>query len=144
MKFLNSLHTKSLSGWAMTLAMIVSMNLMASCQSEQLTEQEVKVASIHDVIEIDEPPKPLNMAEIQEAIVFPEEVKETGENGRVVLRILVGTDGSYQRHEVVKSTNEAMTQAVEAQIKDIQFEPAVKDGEAVKFWVNIPFNFSFQ
>lgn len=144
MTFLNSLHTKPLSGWALTLAMIVSMNLMASCQNGQIAEQEVKVPGISEILEVDEPPKPLNMEEILEAIVFPEEMEATGENGRVILRILVGTDGSYQRHEVMTSTNEAMAQAVEAQITQLKFEPATKDGEAVKFWVNIPFNFVFR
>lgn len=144
MKFLNFAPRKRLSGWAMTLAMIVSMNLMASCQNGQIAEQEVKVPGISEMLEVDEPPKPLNLAEVQQAIVFPEEVKAAGENGRVILRILVGTDGSYQRHEVMTSTNEAMAQAVESQIAQLKFEPATKDGEAVKFWVNIPFNFVFR
>lgn len=144
MKFFNYLLSKPLSGWALTLAMIVSMNLMASCQNGQMADQEVKVSGISEMVEVDEPPKPLNMAEVQQAIVFPEEVKAAGENGRVILRILVGTDGSYQRHEVMSSTNEAMAQAVESQIAQLKFEPAIKDGEAVKFWVNIPFNFVFK
>lgn len=137
MKFFHCLLTKPLSGWAMALVVIVSMNLLTSCQSEQ----EVQIPSINAVIEVDEPPKPLNMAEIQQAIVFPEEAKATGEDGSVMLRVLLGTDGTYQRHVVVSSTNEAMTQVIEAQIKEIQFDPAIKDGEPIQFWVNIPFNF---
>lgn len=144
MNFFNRLLTKPLSGWALTLAMIMSMNLMASCQNGQMAEQEVEFPGIHEILEVDEPPKPLNMEEILEAIVFPEEMEDSGENGRGVLRILVGTDGSYLRHEVMTSTNEAMVQALEAQIARLKFEPATKDGEAVKFWVNIPFNFVFR
>lgn len=144
MKFLNSLPTKSLYGCILTLAMIVSMNLTASCQNGQIAEQEAEAPCISEVLEVDEPPKPLNMAEIQQAIVFPEEVKAAGKSGRIILRVLVGTDGNYQRHEVVSSTNDAMAQAVEAKIKEIQFEPASKDGEPVRFWVNIPFNFVFE
>ena len=118
---------------------------LVSCQSETVAEKVVTgYLNEEQVIEVDQPPKPLNLADIHQAIVFPEEVKESGEPGKVMIKVLVGKDGRYERHELIDATNEAMAQAVEAQIRDLTFEPAMKDGEAVKFWVTIPFRFVFE
>lgn len=91
---------------------------------------------------LDDQPKPLNMVELQKTIGYPQSARDAGTEGLVVLRILVDTDGSYLRHEVVKGNDlPVLVDAIEAEIKGIKFNPAKKEGEQVQAWVNIPFNF---
>lgn len=92
-------------------------------------------------VEVDTPPVPLNMADIQREIGYPKDAREQGIQGMVVLRILVGTDGTYIRHELVNQADESLVQAVEAKVASLMFTPAQSDGSPVKFWVNVPFGF---
>ena len=109
-----------------------------SFTSAQQTQEE---PDIRTYIAADDPPKPLNMREVQKVIGYPKIAREAGIEGSVVARILVDTDGSYIRHEIVHASHPVLEGVVEQHLSLLQFNPAVKDGKAVKFWVNLPFNF---
>ena len=89
----------------------------------------------------DESPRPLNMREIQRTIGYPQVAREAGIEGSVVVRILVDTDGSYLDHKIINSVHPVLDEPVELSLPQLRFTPAVKDGNPIKFWVNIPFNF---
>lgn len=90
---------------------------------------------------VDEEPKPLNMAEIQAEIGYPEAAVDSNFQGQVIMRVLVDESGNYLKHKVVKGIHPLLSDAVAAQIVDLTFSPAMHGGKALKFWVNIPFNF---
>ncbi|MEO1451289.1 MAG: M56 family metallopeptidase [Bacteroidota bacterium] len=112
------------------------------------TDTEIELAQVdpissksQDHTEVEHLPEPLNMVPLQKAIGYPKSAYKNNIEGMVVLRILVGTEGEYIRHELANDAPEVLVDAVEKSIKQIKFKPAQHKGEAVKCWVNIPFNF---
>ena len=91
--------------------------------------------------EVDQYPKPLNLAAIQQEIGYPKAASAQNLEGKVLIKVLVDKSGSYVRHEVLESPDEVFTDAIEQHIQKLKFEPAKKDDKQVKFWVSIPFNF---
>lgn len=96
---------------------------------------------INDFVFVDKEPTPTNLGEIRDAIGYPEDAIDENIQGTVVIRILVDENGKYVKHKVVKDIHPSLTKAVEAQISQMTFEPAQKEGSAVKYWVNLPFPF---
>lgn len=94
-------------------------------------------------VHVDEEPVPLNMTEISRAISFPQIARDAGISGTVVIRVLVGPDGSYREHKVINSVHPLLQNAVEPHLKDLEFSPAIQGGKPIYFWVNIPFSFHF-
>jgi periplasmic protein TonB len=71
---------------------------------------------------------------------YPKRSEEKGEEGTVVLRFLVGTDGSVQSAQLVSSSgfDRLDTAAREAFMK-CKFTPGTIDGATVASWVRQPF-----
>ncbi|MCB9231779.1 MAG: energy transducer TonB [Bacteroidia bacterium] len=92
-------------------------------------------------IMVEKEPGPVNMDNIKKLIGYPPAAKEAEIEGKVILRILVGTTGKYERHLVVRNPHPLLTKAVEAQISNLEFTPGIQAGEPVKVWVTIPFDF---
>jgi len=62
--------------------------------------------------------------------------------GRVVLRILVRTDGTVARAEVARSSGQsALDQAAVLAVGSWRFDPATRNGAAIEAWVLIPVRF---
>jgi len=81
------------------------------------------------------------LGEIRSKIGYPQVARDAGVEGNVVVRILVDQEGSYARHIVLNNVHPTLQKAVEAEISNIRFSPAVNQGKKVPFWVNIPFAF---
>lgn len=96
---------------------------------------------INAVQVVDEEAKPVNLEAIRLAIGYPSKAKDAGIEGSVIVRVLVGNDGEYMRHSIIKNAHPILTDAVASQVENLQFTPALKEGQAVKFWINLPFNF---
>ncbi|MGQ9864510.1 MAG: energy transducer TonB [Bacteroidia bacterium] len=92
-------------------------------------------------IAVEKEPAPVNMDDIKKRIGYPPLAKEAGIQGKVIVRILVGKDGKYKRHIVLKSPHPALTQAVEREIKSLEFTPGIQAGKPIPVWVTIPFDF---
>ncbi|MCS7005672.1 MAG: energy transducer TonB [Cytophagales bacterium] len=85
--------------------------------------------------------KPLNLSEVVAQIQYPKACSNTGIQGKVYVRILVNTEGKPIKHTVLKSDNEALTEATLKVIYNLVFEPGKLDGKAVNSWVTIPFQY---
>jgi len=90
---------------------------------------------------IEETPVPLNMMDIHTLIGYPTQAKELQLEGMVVVRVLVGREGKYERHKIVHTDSPLFSEAIEQHIEKLTFEPARTKGEPVSVWVNIPFRF---
>jgi len=95
-------------------------------------------------IAVEKEPAPVNLDEIKRRIVYPPLLKEAGVQGKVVVRILVGKDGKYIKHQVLRSSHKLFTEAVEKEIQNLEFTPAIQAGKPIKLWVTIPFDFRLQ
>jgi peptide/nickel transport system substrate-binding protein len=73
---------------------------------------------------------------------YPESVRSLGAAGRVVVRVLVGTDGKVMKATVLSSFgNPACEEAALAAAQQWEFTPATKDGAPFEQNVSIPFDF---
>lgn len=90
---------------------------------------------------VDTPPKPVNMTTVYQAIGYPKAAAEANKEGKVMVKILIGKDGKYVKHEYLGKPETVFTEAIDEHIADIEFTAAQKDGKAVKYWVTLPFMF---
>lgn len=71
---------------------------------------------------------------------YPKRSEDKGEEGTVVFRFLVGTDGSVQSSQLVKSSGfERLDSAAREAFMRCKFTPGTVDGAPVASWVRQPF-----
>lgn len=87
-------------------------------------------------------PQPLNYEEVRDFIGYPEEARNAGIQGKVVLRVLVDQRGNYIRHEVVDSFHPLLRIPCEVFVPFMRFRPALQDEKLVNCWVTVPFHFA--
>ena len=119
--------------------LIASLSCLLACA--QTTETPSSEPDVTAVLDADQPPVPVNLMEIRQAIGYPQSAAEAGIEGMVVARILVDEKGAYLKHKLVKTLDPRLDQAVADQLSRLTFEPATYQGQPVKFWVNLPFSF---
>lgn len=95
-------------------------------------------------VSYDEPPRPVGgFAAIQSNLRYPEEAKNAGIEGRVILNCFIQTDGSVDSVTVLKSSGrEDLDQAAVEAVRKSTWEPAKANGRPVAVWVGIPVIFS--
>ena len=77
--------------------------------------------------------------------VYPTMSKRMGEQGTVVLRVLVKADGSAGAVEVKSSSSyPRLDQAAMEAVKSWRFHPATSDGKAIDEWYQVPIPFKLQ
>ena len=96
---------------------------------------------ISTIIFVEEEPQPVNMADIQKEVGYPEPAVLSRIEGMVVLRILVDEKGKYVKHRVINEGHPLLAKAVETHIHKLSFTPAIQANRPIKFWVNVPFRF---
>lgn len=97
----------------------------------------------HEPFEVQIAPTAVNLGSVQGSMSYPQRAIDEGTEGRVVVKILVGKDG-----EVIKigsiSGPEVFKDEVRDKVYDLVFTPAVQNGQKVKCWVSVPFNFKLK
>jgi len=92
-------------------------------------------------IMVEKEPAPVNMENLKKLIGYPPTAKEAEIEGKVILRILVGKGGKYEKHIVVKNPHPLLTKEVEKHIRNLEFTPGIQAGKPIRVWVTIPFDF---
>jgi protein TonB len=73
---------------------------------------------------------------------YPPEEQRAGNSGRVVLRVLVGTDGRVKQVEKVLAASDAFFAAAQRQaLGKWRFKPATKDGVPIEQWKTMSLRF---
>ncbi len=73
---------------------------------------------------------------------YPAISKRLGEQGKVVVRVLIGADGAAQKAEIRQSSGyERLDQAALATVQRWRYTPGKRNGVAEAMWFNIPINF---
>jgi len=74
---------------------------------------------------------------------YPKSALEAKQEGKVMLRLLVGTDGRAKRVEVeTSSSSAALDEAAMDAASGWTFNPARRNGEPVEGWVLVPVTFA--
>jgi protein TonB len=95
----------------------------------------------NEFVFVSQEPEPINIDDIKALIGYPDVAREANIEGKVVVRILVGKNGKYIKHKVIKKAHPMLAQAVEQHIGKLTFTPALQGNQPIKFWVNVPFAF---
>ena len=73
---------------------------------------------------------------------YPPDAAAKGLDGRVMLKVLVGADGSVKDVVVEHARPEGVFDAVTvAAVRQWQFAPRVENGKAIEGWVRVPVDF---
>lgn len=73
---------------------------------------------------------------------YPPISKRLGEQGKVVVRVLIGADGNAQKAEIRQSSGfERLDQAALATVLKWRYVPGKRGGVAEAMWFNVPINF---
>jgi len=76
---------------------------------------------------------------------YPAAEVRAGNTGRVVLRVLIGTDGRVKQVERVSAASDAFFAAAERQaLTKWRFKPATSDGVAIEQWKTMSLRFELQ
>jgi protein TonB len=93
--------------------------------------------------EVQVAPTAVNLGSVQGSMNYPQRAIDEGTEGRVVVKILIGKDG-----EVIKigsiSGPEVFKDEVRDKVYNLVFTPAIQNGNTVKCWVSVPFNFKLK
>jgi TonB family protein len=103
----------------------------APAQEPDLSEGPVYVAR-------DTEPKLKNETVVRQALMrsYPDALRLTGQDGTVIMWLLVEEDGTVGAHQVlVSGGNEAFDEAAQQVAEVMEFEPATRDGEPVAVWI---------
>lgn len=76
---------------------------------------------------------------------YPALSKRMGEQGKVVVRTLIGTDGHAQEVQLQQSSGfERLDQAALKAAREWRYVPGKRDGVPQTMWFNVPFSFQLQ
>jgi TonB family protein len=87
--------------------------------------------------EVDTPPKIAHVVKPG----YPPLALQARIGGIVILRVLVSEKGTPDEVEVLRGGRAGLTEAAVRAVRSWTFEPAVKDGVAVKTWISVPIPF---
>ncbi|MDZ4712801.1 MAG: energy transducer TonB [bacterium] len=108
---------------------------------EKVEKKEEKKKDVFQQFEVEKAPVAVNLGSVKSSMRYPEIARQSGIEGRVVAKVLVGTDGSVIKVGGV-SGPEVFRDEVADKVTNLQFTPALQGGQPVKCWVSVPFSFT--
>lgn len=108
---------------------------------EKVEKKEEKKKDVFQQFEVEKAPVAVNLGSIKGSMRYPEIARQSGIEGRVVAKVLVGTDGSVIKVGGI-SGPEVFRDEVADKVMGLQFTPALQNGQPVKCWVSVPFSFT--
>jgi TonB family protein len=111
---------------------------------EKPVEEKVEVRkTIIESYEADKAPSALNLAAISNSMNYPQSARDMGIEGRVTARVLVDRNGNVERIASLNGPS-AFHSEVRNKIMGLRFTPAISQGQTIKCWVTVPFNFRLE
>lgn len=109
---------------------------------EKVKKEETKdtKTKTYQQFEVDKAPVAVNLAQVQGSMRYPEIARSSGIEGKVTVKVLVGPDGSVVQVGGF-SGPDVFREEVSSKVMNLQFTPALQQGQPVRCWVSVPFNF---
>ncbi|HMS65662.1 MAG TPA: TonB family protein [Ignavibacteria bacterium] len=107
----------------------------------KVEKKEEKKKDVFQQFEVEKAPVAINLGSVKGSMRYPEIARQSGMEGRVVAKVLVGTDGSVIKVGGI-SGPEVFHDEVADKVMNLQFSPALQGGQTVKCWVSVPFSFT--
>jgi protein TonB len=86
----------------------------------------------------------IDMEKLHSTLNYPAVPKKIGMEGKVVIRVLVGSKGDVLKTKIEYSDSEYFSQEAVRAIKETMFTPAIMGGIPVNCWIVIPINFKLK
>lgn len=110
---------------------------------EEVIEKIVEQKQVFETFEVEKAPSPLNLGEVKAMMRYPDMAINSGIEGNVVAKVLVGRDGRVERIGNLSGPN-IFHAEVRSKLNSLQFTPAIQNGRAVQCWINVPFSFKLK
>lgn len=98
---------------------------------------------VFNVYEVEHAPECINLSQIKSQLVYPNLAIETGIEGRVSVKVLVGENGKVIKTGTL-SGNEIFHDEVKDKARNLEFTPGLQNNKPVKVWVTVPFTFKLK
>jgi len=106
-------------------------------------KEKVEEKTVYQSFEVEKAPECVNLSQVRSSMTYPEVARQAGIEGRVTVKVLVGTDGSVIKVGSV-SGPDVFYDEVRDKSTNLQFTPGLQNGKPVKVWVTVPFNFKLK
>jgi TonB family protein len=111
---------------------------------EDVIKDEVEpVKDTYNLSEVDVAPECTNLQQVRSSMEYPTIAIETGIEGKVTAKVLVGPDGNVIKVGSING-NEVFHDEVKDKAMNLSFTPGLQNNKAVKVWVTVPFNFKLK
>jgi TonB family protein len=117
------------------IAFVLSVSVRAIAQS-------TPNPSIDEFVSVDKEPQPL--VPIGQLVQYPEVARRSGLEGVVMLRVLIGTDGSVDSVVVERSDYDVFKNAAIDAMQRAKYTPAMQNGKPLKVWTDAMIHFKLQ
>jgi periplasmic protein TonB len=107
---------------------------------EKIEKQEKVEKTVYQSFEVEKPPEAVNLAQVRASMHYPEVARQAGIEGRVSVKVLVGTGGNVEKIGSM-SGPDVFYDEVRDKAMNLQFTPGLQNGKPVKVWVTVPFSF---
>ncbi|GAB5534252.1 MAG: hypothetical protein Rubg2KO_05010 [Rubricoccaceae bacterium] len=106
-------------------------------------EPQAPVPDVFEVVE--EAPRLIGGLEgLQQRVVYPQEAKDAGIEGRVFITFIVDKEGRVQDPRIARSADPMLDEAALQAVRASEFIPGRQRGQAVKVRYSLPVNFSLR
>lgn len=96
---------------------------------------------VHQYVYVDRKPVAVNLLEVRQKIGYPVSAWRNGVEGIVYCRILVDPEGKPLDYVITRNLHPEIDRRVASYIGELEFEPAIRNDSAVKYWANLGFPF---
>ncbi len=110
---------------------------------EKIEKKETQEKSVYQSFEVEKAPECVNLAQVRGSMQYPEIARESGIEGRVTVKVLVGENGNVIKVGSV-SGPDVFHDEVRDKANNLEFTPGLQNGKPVKVWVTVPFNFKLK
>lgn len=81
------------------------------------------------------------LASLQKKIQYPEEAREAGIEGRVIVQFIINKDGKVENPQIIKGVHESLEQETLRVVKKAEFEPGMHNGIPVRVQYSLPITY---
>lgn len=97
----------------------------------------------YETSEVEKTPECINLAMVRSSVKYPPKALESGQEGTVFVKVLVGTNGKVIRIGSISGPEVFYNEVIEKAMA-LKFTVGLLEGEPVKVWMTIPFRFKLR
>lgn len=126
-----------------TALILAALLLFLSAPASMAQETEIDTSAY--ALSVDTPPEIVGgFAALSRNIEYPEQAKEKGVEGMVIVEILLSETGAADRLHVLKTDSPLLTEAALDAVRAVRFTPGMTGGKPVKTKIALPIKFALK